>query len=144
LYSFEFKSKLRRLNPRLYVDDTRGARIAGEWNACTIRLRRDERPEVIGRTSEERQVLESDTVLSGVPASWVPEYDLFDASDRETPRLLAKGWRTIVLHLVRARYCTLDRARKVFGASLGESDWDRAKFRDRWIKQLEIKPHELI
>jgi hypothetical protein len=71
--------------------------------------------------------------LCGV-SEWTPEWDRFNV---ETGALMMRGWRSLVLHLVRKGVCSLERARKVFSSSLGESDYDRWSFDQKLAKARE-------
>jgi hypothetical protein len=77
--------------------------------------------------------------VCGVPASWVPEHDVFDP---KTGKQLARGWRSIVLLLVRRGFTTIDRARKVFAPSLGESAYDRLTIEEKSL--LVCKPESAV
>lgn len=143
MYLFDFKHKLRRLDARLYVDDTRGGNVTDEWKSCAILARVSGSSRVQGRTVEERAALESDPILSGVPANWVPEHDLYClTADPKTgdkrATLVAKGWRNIVLYLVKQGYGSIERARRLFSSSLGEYTYDKmtpAERRDLSLKE---------
>lgn len=65
---------------------------------------------------------------------WTPEYDRFDL---ETGTLLMRGWRSLVLYLVKKEICTLERAKRVFGNSLGETDYDKLHFEQKLAKARE-------
>lgn len=65
--------------------------------------------------------------LCGV-SEWTPEYDRFNP---ETGTLMMRGWRSLAMFLVRKGVCTLDRAKHVFGSSLGETDYDRLSFEQK-------------
>jgi hypothetical protein len=58
-------------------------------------------------------------------SEWTPEYDRFDA---ESGTLVMRGWRSLALFLVKKGVCSLERAKRVFGQSLGETDYDRLNF----------------
>lgn len=138
MLGFVFKSKLSRLNPDLYVDDSSRRQVSGDWWTAGLYSRRVRRSSLFRGT--DRHYLDAEgqryaeacetgqiaDFILGVPQGYVPEYDVYC---QESGRLLARGWRSILLALVDKRLVSLDRARRVFGcASLGETPYDRANF----------------
>jgi hypothetical protein len=88
---------------------------------------------------EEQEKGLTDDYVCGVPHGWVPEYPVFDPKTR---RLVARGWRGIVLTLVERKLTTLSKARQVFGSSLGETSYDRQPFhvkQELHLNDLETK-----
>lgn len=133
MQSFIFKTKLAKLNHLLFVDDSAKSRVSDEWSVVGLFLRNNERAKsrtfdyasLDGKTREYMKAYDEGNLyehIGSVPHGYVPENDLFDIN---TGRLLARGWRSIVLRLVEKRLCTIDKARSVFSRSLGESDYDR-------------------
>lgn len=143
MYLFVFREKLSQLNPLLYVDTDKATQVNEEWRVAAIRLRKGrasaERTSVVGLQADAARFLSDsesgniDEVVGGVPLEWVPEYDLLDPK-AERPRLLAKGWRSIVQALVKRGLCSVERARQVFSRSLGETDYDRSSLEQRWAR----------
>lgn len=146
MYLFDFRAKLKKLNPLLYVyvDDVR--RVSGAICTTGIYLRQPKKSKVVSRGKVNRaeaplqKLLDDrasgarDAYIGPVGVNYVPEYDMFDL-DRE--RILLPGWRSIVRNLVDKGLCTLDHARKVFKCrSLMESDWDQMSFTRKlqWAK----------
>jgi hypothetical protein len=136
MYQFDFEAKLKRLNPRLYI----GGEVRkhnDEWAAQGLYMRRATnrtpieaslKAQADGDTQkflEEQEKGLTDDYVCGVPHGWVPEYPVFDPKTR---RLVARGWRGIVLTLVERKITTLARARQVFGSSIGETTYDRLPF----------------
>ena len=63
-------------------------------------------------------------LLSGCPLDWVPEYTHYNL---ETGKILARGWRDILLVLANKGAINLERAKKIFRCnSLGEHTFDKA------------------
>lgn len=135
MFLFDFKAKLQRLNPNLYIGDSQ-ARDVGGWKALGIYHRRKVK-DVFGSlkneaTSEQLKYMldqesgQFDEFVCGVPADWVPDIPIFDS---QTRNLVAPCWRSIVIKLWHKGLVDLDRAKKVFGSnSLLERDFDRLDF----------------
>lgn len=132
MYSYIFKEKLRKLNPSLYLKEdnavarTNDVRATGIYSRITVRTDAKSNYHQLDADAQKwlsaNESGNADKFITGCPTGWIPEYDDMDV---ETGRILSKGWRTIVLYLVRERFCTLDKAKKVFSSSIGESDWDK-------------------
>ena len=149
MYTFDLAAKLERLNSRLYIDTQNGRELAEGWWVSGIYLRSPERRE--RRISESRlggagrQVYDAavagqkDKYIAGISLTWVPEYDIFSTEGEY--ELLAPGWRSLVMNLVKQRLVSLDQARKVFNCSgLGEQTYDKLSLVERhdlWKKDFE-------
>ena len=146
MYFFDFNAKLKQLNARLYTNIENVTRTSPGVFSTGIYLKagkRDKGADKVNTNYAEgsaRELLRAlqegsrDTYLMGVSTNFVPEYDVYDL---DRGKILMPGWRDIVLRLVKKEVCTLERARKVFNRrSLGESDWDRLSFPQRfqWAK----------
>jgi hypothetical protein len=142
MYSYIFKEKLRKLNPALYLKEDNAIARAADVRASGIYNRTRKRTDIksgYGQLDfEGRQFLEaqesgnSDVFVTGCPTGWIPEYDEMNL---ESGRIVQKGWRTIVLHLIKERLCTEEKARRIFSPSLGETQWDRAGYDGRLAMQ---------
>lgn len=133
MLSLVFKSKLKKLNPDLFVDDTQARVVNGEWKAsmlCCNKFKRAKEmlPSEYAQLGDDaRKWLQAKDggwlpeYICGVPVGYVPEYDVFD----ENGRPLARGWRSICMVLATRGYTTLEKARRVFSSSLGERAYDR-------------------
>lgn len=142
MYSYIFKEKLRKLNPSLYLKEdnavarTNDVRASGIYSRVTRRV--DAKSNYHQLDSDAQKFLfahesgNADKFVTGCPTGWIPEYDNIDV---ESGRILQKGWRTIVLYLVKERLCSLERAQKVFTSSLGTTDWDKWGY-DRRLYEL--------
>lgn len=142
----DFQSKLKRLNEDLYVKTDERVKHANDFWLSGIYLKATRQTirgdkNYAGDTAQRKYLEELengnlDKYICGVCLNHIPEYDIFDF---ELTRLLASGWRKIVLRLVKMNLCTLAEARKVFNCSaLGESTYDKMKFFDRfnWAKKI--------
>jgi len=138
MYSFEFKSKLSRVNSSLYVDESRRNQVKGDYFTSGIYSRRKQRSKKAMTNTEShyagaaREYLlagdrgELDEFVCGCPSQWVPEYDVFDL---ESGKILSRGWRSIALDLVKKGHASIDRVRRVFRCSdLGRSQYDIATY----------------
>jgi hypothetical protein len=135
MQSYIFKEKLKKLNASLYLKEdnaiarTNDVRATGIYSR--VARRAADNTDYTQLTVEGRAWLSAkdagqmDTFITGCPTGWIPEYDVFEV---ESGRILQKGWRTIVLYLVKERFTTLDKARNTFSRSLGESDFDKAGY----------------
>lgn len=132
------KEKLARIDKRLYVRDDVRRHVGGEFYSCPLYIRINKMDATKSNYSqlspEAEQFLRGkeagqfDEHICGVPWPWAPEFDVFDL---DSGRELARGWRTIAQTLIRRGIAPKDKVRKVFGASIGETDWDRAGFEAR-------------
>lgn len=134
-FLFDFKAKLKRLNPALYITEST-AKEAWGWKALGIYRRRAVQ-ENFGSLkdhadSSQLQYMRDqesgfiDEYICGVPAEWVPDTPIFDS---RTKNLQAPCWRSIIITLWKRGLVDLDKAKRVFGSSsLYERDFDRLDF----------------
>lgn len=138
----DFHAKIQQLNEQLYVRTSERNRVTDEIGSFglyhkgqrqKIDIAKNRRNAVDHHHEVYLNALESgelDKFICGVPADYVPEYDVFDFVHT---RILMPGWRTIVMSLVKKKLVTLDKARKVFQCSgLGESTYDKMEFFDKF------------
>lgn len=137
MHLFDFHAKLTQLNSQLYVKvdavtvSTTGRAAMGVWARKSRRSKALSQARLAEADTETRQYLDDesagtkDVFLFAVPHQWVPEYDELDPV---SGRVLARGWRNAVLWVVRNQFCTLEKARKLFGRSLGESTYDKLDY----------------
>lgn len=135
IFLFDFKAKLQRLNPALYVADSSAKEVWG-WKALGVYHRR-KKTEDFGAlrhqaTAEQLKYIQDqesgfiDEYICGVPAEWVPDFPVFDPVTRN---LCAPDWRSILINLWKRGLVDLDKAKRVFGcSSLYERDFDRLDF----------------
>lgn len=141
MYLFDLQAKLRRLNPGLYVRSDVRVQVQPGIYSTALHLnvnRRKVRGVAQGdiallgsegaKRLQEHYTGQIDLYLGGVPLDWVPE---FDEIDPKTALTIRKGWRSIVLNLVKQNVCSMDRARKYFGSSLGETRYDKFTYEDK-------------
>lgn len=139
MYSFDLKSKLKRLNPNLFIDDSAKSHVYGDFYVSALNLNRFKRSDAAttseynSLTKEAREWLQDydkgllPEHVCSVPTGWIPEYDIF-AFDKEkkTSRYVARGWRTVLIILAQKGIVTLDKARRVFDRpGLGVDTYDR-------------------
>jgi hypothetical protein len=140
------KEKLKKVDKRLYVRDDSRRFVGGDFHSCPLYIRINksspDKTNLNQLSKEAQEFLRDkeagvfDEHICGVPWPWVPEYDVFDL---DTGREIARGWRTIAQTLIKRGLATKQRVQKVFGSSIGETDWDRAGFEER--KELRRKEH---
>jgi len=125
LLSFDFKSKLQRLNPLLYVVD--GVQVSSIYQR--VQKRSDIKSNYNYLEREAAKLLEAqesglvDEHICGIPKDFIPEWDEFKL---DTGHIVRRGYRSILKILIEKKLCTLERARKVFNCpSLLEADFDR-------------------
>lgn len=131
--ALEFETKLKKLNPRLYLGRTLNTTFNPELLSTGIYCR-DYNPservdlntldyESLEESSSVRRMNESpDGYFSWCTWKHVPE------GNQYTPqgKLLARGWREILLKLASCNLISLHKARRVFNdRSLGESSYDK-------------------
>lgn len=136
---FDFQSKLRKLDPRLYVKTDKcvvrenSLKHTGLYYKAERRTQMNVDSDSYGQVSPEHvkylQALERgelDAFICGICLDIIPEYDIFNL---EYTRLAIPGWRTIALRIVEAKAAKLDQVRKAFEcSSLGETDYDKKSF----------------
>jgi len=152
VYLFDFQSKLAKLNPNLYVNTKEVRHIRGDWHSTGIYLRNSGGRK--GRTSTGRayvsaaasKLLEDtmagrvDKYIGPVPASFVPEYDVFHFDKFGEGRISAVGWRTILCNLVRKGLLDSRKTKKIFDCrGLGESTYDRSSGSQKMATAKETK-----
>ena len=152
MYGFEFQSKLRRLNSKLFLDERAASPIEGVPDRPQVSIlykqgeREDKKTNYLGLGTEGirflRDVESGHTYkhISGCATQWIPEFDEFSWNgDRLV--LSARGWRTIGKILVNHGICSAERFRRVFSCpSFLESsyDWAGYELRFEWaIRELE-------
>jgi hypothetical protein len=142
MYLFDFKSKLKRLNPSLYVMEDAAARIDSEFRVGSICLppKRSAGLSAADRgaaNSQETRFFDDSAagfmpdIICGVPVPYVPEHDLFNL---ETGKLRARGWRSILKILISRGICSVERAQKVFGFSFDAYDRLNETERLKWAR----------
>ena len=115
----EFERKLKRLNPKLYVGNLIQHQFNNELLSTGIYFK-DENPDKFSGIQELEN--QPDLYLGWITVKHVPEGNWY--SDRG--RVIARGWREILLNLASKKYIDLQKARKVFDCpSLGLSDYDK-------------------
>lgn len=129
---FTLKEKLARLNPNLFVMNERRVTVAASVPSYPLMLRWGKRGKSISaerkhyldgdaqKLQEMRESGQAGEFMCGV-SEHSPEYDIFDL-DLGTVKM--RGWRSLVIFLVRRGICSIERARQVFDGSLGLTDYD--------------------
>lgn len=108
LYSSDFVTVIKQMIPNLYV--TQG-RIIG--NLAAFKTYGQPQPRLDGRTFE---------YLFYIPTGLLPEFSLYEFDNRDVPiREKQRGWRTVLLRLIKSEMVTEQYAHQVFGAPSGEA-----------------------
>jgi len=136
-----FQSQLQKLNSSLYVNKDAAVQSGGFKHSGVYFKLGGPVPLTVSSADRHQASIEQikyldaldagqlDRFLCGTCIDFVPEYDIIDV---ERMRVIAPGWRSILLRLVQLKVCTLDQARKVFScSSLGQNDFDRMNFFER-------------
>lgn len=145
-----FAEKIRKLDPRLYLDFSTKTQIDDEWSSISLKGRRtrNETPEsdLSTLSGEAARLLDAhlsgniDEFVSGVSYPEVPEISLFRGQSE-----VARSWRVIVLAAVKRGYGSMERAKRIFSRSLGETQYDRMPLHEK--KQIgalpEVDPFDL-
>lgn len=125
-----FAERLRKLNPKLYVDFNHRIYSTSSEGTSGIYLR-DHHPDKIdamgcGATSTRgaEEESSSDLYVGWTQHGYVPEGDIFEGD-----RLKAQGWRAIVKRLIASGKTTKRKAERVFGYT--ESWYDRLNYDQR-------------
>lgn len=117
MHHSEVLSHLRKMVPSLFVTD---GRIAGDL--AFFRTFGQPQPHLDGRTFQ---------YLFYMPTGWMPEYSIHEFDHRDIPvKELQRGWRTILLRLIRTGLITEAQCDKAFGRPSGEAStrWRRTLF----------------
>lgn len=149
MYSCDFLYNLKRCNNRLYVATDAQSVMSSEWKAQGLYVRRRASHDKLEtgllakaddqtrKMIEDQESGQKDEYVMAVPRNWVPEFPVFD---QKTGKLLARGWRGILLDLSKRGLLTIDKARRVFGCrSLGETDYDLMTFDE---KRFQLKKEQ--
>lgn len=150
MYIGDFQDKLICLNPLLYVNNEKaqlrmkehGFLVGGIYLRKAIQNRSIKKDHWhYADSKKERDFLEAshngrmDKFVTGLTVNHIPEYDYFD---KESGKLLARGYRTILQILISKRLVDGWKAKRVFRcSSLGEADYDRMRLVERW--QFQVK-----
>lgn len=117
LFSSDLLFTLGHLIPSLYVTD---GRIAGDL--AMFRTYGCPQEHLGGNTFE---------YLFYCPTGLLPEFSTYEISDRDVPiREKQRGWRTVLLRLIKAKMLTEEVADKVFGKADG-------KAASRYLRELQ-------
>lgn len=151
--AWEFETKLRRLNPRLYV----GKRINPAYNPellSTGIYLKDQRDEDCVKVAEEasqisvddeveapsaaqlRRLAENDRYLGFCTVRHIPEGNWYDTKGKVT----ARGWRELLLCLSHLRLIDLQKARRIFNRpGLGVETYDRLTHQQKKERYLRCQ-----
>ena len=130
MFTFDLLAKLRQCNPRIYlVNEGRefeGNGLAGFW----LKKPREFRHKGLLLTKGAGRLREVsaghiDQLLSNTPYPEVPEFGELSSNGKYMGK---KGWRAIVKDCVGKKAFTWERAKTVFGVSIGEFDWDQLEY----------------
>lgn len=104
--SSDFVNVIQRLIPTLYITE---GNIAGDLAA--FKTYGTPQPQLEGRTFE---------YLFFIPTGLLPEFSLYEFDARDVPiREKQRGWRTVLLRLIKSRLVSESLAHKVFGTPEG-------------------------
>jgi len=149
MYLFDFISKIKQLNPRLYVRSDQKTSINEDWSVVGLYLREGGGSKqsvsssvLTGAKSPKSRYLceiyhgAKDKFIIGIPHNWVPEYSIFDLEKGET---LARGWRSILVGLLKLQLIDRKSTQKIFNcASLGNSDYDHLSAGEKLRQAREL------
>jgi hypothetical protein len=108
MFSNDFVFTLRELCPNLYVTE---GRIIGDLAA--FKTYGTPQPHLNGQTFE---------YLFYIPKGLLPEFSLYEISERDVPICeKQRGWRTVLLRLIKAGMISESLAHKVFGKPMGSA-----------------------
>ncbi len=127
MFTFDLIAKLRQCNPRIYLVNQ--GRKFEDIGLASIWIKRPRKHRHKGAfltkgAGRLREVSAGhiDQKLSHVPWPELPEFEELTQNGKFIGR---KGWRSVVKDCVVKRAFTWEKAKKVFGPSIGEFDWDR-------------------
>lgn len=135
---------MKRLNPELEILTDRP--VLGTVPSYPLVLRFGKRTKNFGvgkhyldsaaqRFCEMKENGQNGEYLCGV-SEYSPEYDRFQMLNG-SPQILMRGWRSLVLHLVARKVCSLKRAKHIFSSSLGDYDHDKLTYEQKLKLFLE-------
>ena len=106
LFHSDFIRVIEKLVPELYIMP---GRIVGDW--AVFRTYGQPQPRLDGRTFE---------YLFYIPSGLLPEFSLYEFNDRDIPvREKQRGWRTVLLRLIKTGLVSEATCNKVFGIPEG-------------------------
>ena len=142
MFTFDLMAKLRQCNSRIYLVNSgrkfAGNGLAGIW----LKKPRKYRHKGAFLTKGAGRLREAseghiDLLLSNTPYPEIPEFSELSSDGKYLGR---KGWRAIVKDCVVRKAFGWERARKVFGASMGQFDWDFLEYEGKVeALQREVK-----
>ena len=117
-----FREKLSRLNRDIYIHKNATFALNKEWGTSGIYLknRRREKLKNIGvlegaeLESARKHNADDSQYIGWTARKWVPEGNKYD----EEGRLIAPGWRSILIKMIKQGLIQRDKAEKIFGATL--------------------------
>lgn len=68
--------------------------------------------------------------VGGFPKDWLPEYSHVRTNERNLPTREYRGWRSVLLSLLKANAITIECANRHFGAATGQRSWS-------WNQQIQ-------
>lgn len=106
MHSSDLIFKVRQLNPKLWIEETNSQRFGRVFNFYTIGV------------NEEHQ---EEKVCCGTAfyPGWMPEFSWIEVDRADLPIKEHRGWRTVVLRLLKAGYLTWNQVRDTFGDAEG-------------------------
>lgn len=150
MYISDFQNNLKRLNSLLYVNTEKaqlrmqghGFLVGGIYLRKAIQHRNIKQDHWhYADSKKEREFLEAshtgkmDKFVTGLTVNHIPEFDYFD---RETGKLLARGYRTILQIIINKKLVVNSKAKRIFRcSSLGEADYDKLTLVQKWQFQIE-------
>lgn len=123
LYYKELIQRLEKLNPQLLIRD------GAPGNIAVYVLKTREQREADGNDPNAPDWYNDHKYVTGFPCDWISEYSTITVDERGLPKRHQRGWRSILIDLIKAHGITYSNAVKEFGEPTGERSW-------RWNDQL--------
>ncbi len=135
MWTHDLMNKLKQLVPSLYVID---GRIVGDL--AVYRTYGCPQPRLEGRDFEYLFYVPTGVVVDGAfKPTPLPEYSIYEFNDRDVPvRERIRGWRTVLLRLIKSGLLTEEKSNEVFGYADGPAStvWKRTLYLHRNRPQL--------
>jgi len=124
MYCNELIRRLRLCNPHLLFRDGTPGNIAVYARKNRAELEHDE-------SDPTRPDWHNDhRYVGGFAADWLPEYSHIEVDARNLPTREIRGWRSVLLALIKAKAISIDSANKHFGRASGQRSWS-------WYEQIK-------
>jgi hypothetical protein len=111
----EFLRILEKANPRLLIKG------GTEGNIAVYRLKRSDEDQT--PDSNAPGWYNAHSYVTGFPCTWLPEFSSITTDSHGVAKREIRGWRSVLMALIKARALTYNDAKRHFGEPMGARGW---------------------